>query len=57
MQKHAYIIIAHSNFMVLEYAFKMIDDERNDIYLLIDKKAKVKEEWKKGLNLVSDIQN
>lgn len=38
--KHAYLIIAHSNFKILKIMLEMIDDERNDIYLLIDKKTK-----------------
>jgi hypothetical protein len=49
VQKHAYIIIANSNFKVLEYGFKMIDDERNDIYLLLDKKSTVTDEWMQHL--------
>lgn len=40
MSKHAYLIIAHNNFYVLEKLLKMIDDERNDIYIHIDKKSK-----------------
>ena len=39
-KKHAYLIIAHSNFYVLEIALKLIDDERNDVYIHIDKKVK-----------------
>lgn len=39
--KHAYLIIAHNNFEILELLIKSIDDNRNDIYLHID--AKVKE--------------
>lgn len=40
MGKHAYLIIAHNNFYVLEKTLKLIDDERNDIYIHIDKKVK-----------------
>ncbi len=49
MPKHAYLIIANCNFKVLEYCFRMIDDERNDIFLLIDKKTKVSAELEKNL--------
>lgn len=37
--KHAYCIIAHNEPEVLEALVQSIDDERNDIYLLVDKKA------------------
>lgn len=40
MKKHAYLIIAHNEFYILERLIKLIDDERNDIYLHIDKKVK-----------------
>lgn len=40
MGKHAYLIIAHNNFYILEKMLRMIDDARNDIYLHIDKKTK-----------------
>lgn len=39
--KHAYLIIAHNEWFVLNTLLSMIDDERNDVYLHID--AKVKE--------------
>lgn len=38
--KHAYLIIAHNNFYILEKLIKLIDDLRNDIYIHIDKKVK-----------------
>lgn len=38
--KHAYLIIAHDEPYILEKVLKLIDDERNDIYLHIDKKWK-----------------
>lgn len=41
--KHAYLIIAHNEIYVLRKLISFIDDERNDIYLLIDKKVKDKE--------------
>lgn len=40
MKQHAYLIIAHNEFYILEKLLKLIDDERNDIYLHIDKKIK-----------------
>lgn len=38
MNKHAYLIIAHNNFYVLEKLLKLIDDSRNDIFIHVDKK-------------------
>ncbi len=40
MHKHAYMIIAHNEFELLEYLVKALDDERNDIYIHIDSKVK-----------------
>lgn len=40
MKKHAYLIIAHNQFDLLEILLNMLDDERNDIYLHIDEKVK-----------------
>lgn len=40
MAKHAYLIIAHNNFSVLEKLLEMLDYEKNDIYIHIDKKVK-----------------
>ncbi len=40
IMKHAYLIMAHNNFYVLETLLKLLDDERNDIYIHIDKKVK-----------------
>lgn len=37
--KHAYLIMAHNQFHILEVLLKLIDDERNDIFLHIDKKV------------------
>ena len=39
-ERHAYLILAHNNFYVLEKLLLLLDDERNDIYLHIDKKTK-----------------
>lgn len=40
MKKHAYLIMAHHQFGLLEQLLRLLDDERNDIFLHIDKKAK-----------------
>ncbi len=37
---HAYMIITHSNFSTLALLLSLLDDSKNDIYLMIDKKAK-----------------
>lgn len=39
MKKHAYLIIAHTQPELLKKLLHLLDDERNDIYLHIDKKA------------------
>lgn len=39
MMKHAYLILAHSDFQLLEYLLMALDDVRNDIYVHIDKKV------------------
>ena len=41
--KHAYCIIAHNEPDLLRRLVAMIDDERNDIFLLIDKKADIRQ--------------
>lgn len=38
-KKHAYLIIAHNNYDLLKKLIALIDDERNDIYIHIDKKS------------------
>ena len=38
--KHAYLIIAHDEFFVLQSLLDALDDERNDIYVHIDKTVK-----------------
>lgn len=40
MNKHAYLIIAHNNFEILEKTLKILDDEKNDFYIHVDKKVK-----------------
>lgn len=37
---HAYLIMAHTDFELLKKLIRMLDDERNDIYIHIDKKVK-----------------
>ncbi len=50
MKKHAFLIMSHGNFYVLEKLIRMLDDARNDIYLHIDKKIKEFDfEYYKGL--------
>ena len=39
-KKHAYLLIAHTNFEQLQTLIDLLDDPRNDIYLHIDRKAK-----------------
>lgn len=39
MKKHAYLIMAHNNFELLQKELELLDDERNDIFIHIDKKA------------------
>lgn len=38
--KHAYMIIAHNEFSLLEKQMRLLDDPRNDFYIHIDKKVK-----------------
>lgn len=38
-RKHAYLIIAHNNFDILEKLIKLLDNCKNDIYIHIDKKV------------------
>ncbi len=40
MQKHAYMIIAHNEFALLETLVRLLDDPRNDIYIHIDAKVR-----------------
>lgn len=40
MKKHAYLIIAHNDFEILENLIILLDDMRNDIYIHIDVKVK-----------------
>lgn len=38
-KKHAYLILVHANPYVLEKLLLLLDDERNDIYIHVDKKT------------------
>ena len=38
--KHAYMIMAHNNFVILEKLIRLLDDERNDIYIHINYNVK-----------------
>ena len=38
--RHAYLIMAHNEFGILRRLIQMIDDERNDIYVHIDRKVR-----------------
>lgn len=40
MDKHAYLIMAYNQFYILEKLLQLVDDERNDIFIHIDKKVK-----------------
>lgn len=40
MGRHAYLIMAHKNFIQLQTLINLLDDERNDLYVHIDKKVK-----------------
>ena len=40
MERHAYLIMAHGNLAQLSKLVSALDDERNDIYIHIDKKTK-----------------
>ena len=39
LEKHAYLIMAHNNFYILEKLLLLLDDIRNDIYIHIDRKV------------------
>ena len=40
MGKHAYLIIAHNNWKQLKFLIEILEDPRNDFFILIDSKAK-----------------
>lgn len=37
--RHAYLVMCHNNFNILKALLSAIDDDRNDIYIHVDKKA------------------
>ena len=39
--KFAYLIIAHNEPLLFEILLRLLDDERNDIYVHIDKKTDI----------------
>ena len=39
-EKHAFLIIVHNNFYILNKLIQLLDDNKNDIYLHIDKKVR-----------------
>ncbi|ATO45698.1 hypothetical protein C5L30_001298 [Companilactobacillus farciminis] len=49
MSKHAYLLIAHNKFEQLSLLISLLDDYRNDIFILIDKKSKLTDEIKSSL--------
>lgn len=49
MNKHAYMIVANANLKVLEICLQLLDDARNDIYVLFDRKSKIQSEYKEKL--------
>ena len=44
--KHAYLIVAHSNFDVLETSLSMLDCKDNDIFVHIDRKVEYSIKYK-----------
>lgn len=40
MNKHAYLVMAHNNIEQLIRLVRILDDERNDIYIHLDRKFK-----------------
>ena len=49
MNKHAYLIIAHNDFYILEKLLMLLDDERNDIYSQVQCDLNLLEEASKKL--------
>lgn len=40
-KKHAYLVLAHQDFRMLDRLVSLLDDERNDIYIHVDRKVSV----------------
>ncbi|HLP14935.1 MAG TPA: beta-1,6-N-acetylglucosaminyltransferase [Bacteroidota bacterium] len=59
-KKHAYLIIAHDKRHQLEQLLGLLDDERNDIYLLVDSKGTIGTEGltvtKSALHIIPPMQ-
>lgn len=56
MNKHAYLILAHKNPLQLKQLLSLLDDERNDIYVHIDKKAPFSGKELEGCCLKSNVE-
>lgn len=58
--KHAYLIIAHTDFILLRHLIQGLDDARNDIFIHFDKKVpyipEVTTEWA-GLYIINDRED
>lgn len=39
IDRHAYLILCHNNFEHLQNLLRALDDDRNDIYIHVDKKV------------------
>lgn len=50
MGKHAYLIMCHNNLEILKKLVSCLDDERNDIYVHVDRKVKTFSHIKKELS-------
>lgn len=50
MGRHAYCIIAHNDDYCLNTLLSLIDDSRNDVFLVFDKKSPLKRHFKPTLN-------
>ena len=47
--RHAYLILAHTNWGQLQKLIALLDDNRNDIYLHVDRKSRLDKHIKEGL--------
>ena len=50
--KQAYLIIAHNKIEQLKFLVSLLDYEKNDIYILFDKKARIDRELKERIKSV-----
>ena len=55
MGKHAFLIMAHNEFDILEKIIRLLDDKDNDIYLHVDKKSKFNFEYFKNISKKSKL--